>query len=142
MRNVDFIIVHCADTYADMDTRAADIDRWHKDRGWDGIGYHYVICRDGKIEEGRPIEKPGAHAYNPGQGPGNGNSIGVCLIGGKARPGENAVNFTGEQWESLRVLCAKMEQQFPGAEIIGHCDVPNSGKTCPNFNVKAWREAR
>ena len=39
-----------------MHVDAKIIDKWHKERGWSGIGYHYVIKRDGQIELGRPID--------------------------------------------------------------------------------------
>ena len=56
-------------------TTVADIDRWHKERGWDEIGYHYVIGCDGKVSKGRSINKQGAHAK------GRNNRIGVVLVG-------------------------------------------------------------
>ena len=43
MRKIDSIIVHCSATKAGQDFTAADIDRWHRERGFNGIGYHYVI---------------------------------------------------------------------------------------------------
>lgn len=55
---------------------AADIDGWHRERGFDCIGYHYVIRLDGTIEEGRGIGYIGSHAHGM-----NHNSIGVCLEG-------------------------------------------------------------
>ena len=62
---------------ASRDVPAAEIHAWHLARGWAGIGYHFVIRKNGSIEQGRPIEMIGAHA-----GPGvNGYSIGICLCG-------------------------------------------------------------
>ncbi len=52
MRNIDSIIVHCSATKAGQDFTAADIDCWHRERGFNGIGYHYVIRLDGKLEKG------------------------------------------------------------------------------------------
>ena len=43
MRKIDSIIIHCSATRAGLDFTAADIDRWHRERGFNGIGYHYVI---------------------------------------------------------------------------------------------------
>ena len=53
MRKIDSIIVHCSATKAGQDFTAADIDRWHRERGFNGIGYHYVIRLDGRLEKGR-----------------------------------------------------------------------------------------
>jgi N-acetylmuramoyl-L-alanine amidase len=126
------IIIHCSDTLADMDTTAADIDRWHRDRGWSQIGYHYVIKRDGTTEQGRPESVPGAHVAGHNTG-----SIGVCLIGGKARGRENPCNFTRYQWRTLESLVMQLAIEYPQAEILGHTDL-DAGKSCPTFNVKAW----
>ncbi|MBP1761173.1 MAG: N-acetylmuramoyl-L-alanine amidase [Firmicutes bacterium] len=62
---------------ASADVTAAEIHKWHRAKGWSGIGYHFVIRKDGSIERGRPQEMIGAHA---GAGV-NGHSIGICLCG-------------------------------------------------------------
>lgn len=77
MRKINEIIVHCAATAEGKNFKAADIDRWHKQRGWDGIGYHHVVDLDGTIEPGRPESKQGAHCLGH-----NANSIGVVYVGG------------------------------------------------------------
>lgn len=85
MRNIKQIILHCSATpdypisaeNFDIFT-ASDIDRWHRERGWDEIGYHWVVTRAGKIEPGRAEMFQGAHCI--GQ---NSDSIGICYIGSK-----------------------------------------------------------
>ena len=53
----DTVVIHCADTPEDMDIGAEKIREWHtKERGWDDIGYHWVIRRDGTLDPGRPID--------------------------------------------------------------------------------------
>ena len=76
MREIKQIHIHCSATKTD-NISASTIRRWHLQRGWSDIGYHYVIGLDGKIEAGRPVSKIGAHAkgYNK-------TSIGICYIGG------------------------------------------------------------
>ena len=100
-------------------------------RGFNDIGYHYVIRRDGAIEQGRPIEKPGAHAagYNT-------NSIGICYAGGKGDNNQPEDNRTPEQKQAMYDLVASLKQQFPQAEITGHRDLPGVHKDCPCFSVK------
>ena len=127
MREINTIIIHAADTPADMDIGAAEIDQWHKERGWSGIGYHYVIRRDGSLETGRPENEVGAHAYRH-----NGDSIGVCMVGGKPD-----CNYTSAQWACLESLAEYLLERH-GAKLIGHRDV--SEKPCPMFDVKAWAE--
>lgn len=60
---------------ASSDVSASTINQWHKQRGWDGIGYHFVIRSNGTIEKGRPLTKVGAHAK------GRNHYIGICLTG-------------------------------------------------------------
>jgi len=73
-RETSLIVLHHS---ASGDVAAAEIHSWHRARGWAGIGYHFVIRKDGSIERGRPQEMIGAHA---GVGV-NGCSIGICLCG-------------------------------------------------------------
>lgn len=54
MRKITEIIIHCSATKEGMDFTVEDIDRWHRQRGFDSIGYHFVIYRDGSLHAGRP----------------------------------------------------------------------------------------
>lgn len=127
MRLLDTIIIHCSDTYESMDIGVKEIRQWHIDRGFNDIGYHYVIRRNGVLEEGRPLRIVGAHAIRHNFG-----SIGICLVGGKPE-----ANFTAEQWVALDTLVATLIKDYDIDKVIGHRDVDLHGKTCPNFNVKA-----
>lgn len=130
MRQINFIIIHCADTPADMDIGAEEIRRWHvEERGFSDIGYHHVIRRDGTVEPGRDERRIGAHAYGR-----NEDSIGVCMVGGKPD-----CNFTAAQWSALENLVRELLNRYSSAQVIGHRDV--SDKTCPNFDAKAWAES-
>ncbi|HHZ70648.1 MAG TPA: N-acetylmuramoyl-L-alanine amidase [Methylococcaceae bacterium] len=119
------IILHCSDTPDGREHTAEDIHRWHKEKGWDGIGYHHVIRIDGKIESGRPEYWTGAHA-----GGHNSDSIGICLIG--------RGDFSEKQWASLKVLVREKMQEHKIARVIGHSEI--SYKPCPNFDVQQWLE--
>lgn len=135
--NVRFLVVHCADTPASMTkVDAATIDRWHRQKGWLRIGYHFVIKRDGTIQRDpdcRPLTVPGAHVQNH-----NHESLGICMVGGRAATGEGPENnFTPAQFRSLEAVLRELLVQFPKAEIVGHCDL-NQYKACPSFDVKAW----
>ena len=122
---ITYLIVHCADTPDTEDLRATDIHDMHLGFGWDGAGYHHIICRDGQIEPGRPFYWQGAHVY--GQ---NENSLGICLIGRQ--------KFTPAQMNSLSRLLHQLKCRYPDAEIVGHRDVQDTSKTCPNFDVRSW----
>lgn len=131
MRAIDAIIVHYTATadswYADrpIADKVAEIDRWHKARGWSGFGYHFLIDRDGTIAEGRPLDKTGAHARGR-----NARSIGICYVG-NSRP-------TPEQFTALAKLITDLQARFslPDEAIMGHRDV--GATDCPGFDVGEW----
>ena len=136
LRETKFCVIHCADTPASMDIGSAEIDEWHRARGWSAIGYHFVIRRNGGIEKGRDLDNDGdvfdeVGAHVKGY---NKNSIGICLVGGKG-----GFNFTKKQMHTLDFLMMEIEAKYPDIEFLGHCDMPGVDKTCPNFNVTAWR---
>ena len=135
--DIEYIVVHCSATRPSQDINAATIDEWHKERGFDSIGYHFVIKRDGQIEIGRSEDQQGAHALGY-----NHNSLGVCLVGGVKQDdykvGEN--NFTDEQWQSFEKLISDLEEKYLGVKIIGHNEI--SKKFCPSFDVQQWNNDR
>ncbi len=137
-RVINSIIIHCSDS--DWGSRDV-IDKWHRERGWSEIGYHYVITNgflktgsiyneadDGIIQPGRSLDKAGAHCKGH-----NADSIGICLIG-KHR-------FTAKQlFKSLPyLLCFLMfEYKVPPSAVYGHCQF-NKKKTCPNIKADLLR---
>lgn len=131
----DFIAVHCSATSEKQDIGAKDIDRWHRAKGWRCIGYHYVIRRNGTVEEGRDEKVIGAHVENW-----NHCSIGICMVGGVSADDVNKAqnNFTKEQFASLKQLLVDLKTRYPKAKIQGHRDFPDVHKACPSFEVKDW----
>ena len=130
MRAINKIIIHCSATPEGRDYTVADIDRWHKQRGWNGIGYHYVIYRDGSVRTGRPVEQIGAHCTGH-----NSNSIGICYIGGLAADNKTPKDTrTPAQIKALRDLVGKLKKKYPGTHVHGHNEFAN--KACPCFDVK------
>lgn len=132
-REINRIIIHCSYTKPSMDIGVKTIRGWHvNENGWTDIGYHYVIRRDGKVEEGRPIERMGAHVRGN-----NSDSIGICLVGGMAEDGGDDCNFTHWQWDALSALINDLESMFGPLDISGHREW-DENKTCPTFDVQAW----
>ena len=125
MRKIDTIVVHCSDSPHRGDT-AETVHKWHLERGWAGIGYHYVIREDGTVERGRPDYWVGSHVAGH-----NANSLGICLLGKD--------EFTDAQYASLKELVKSLFIKYPGAALKGHRDL-DSKKTCPNFSVQGWWE--
>lgn len=135
------VIIHCSDS--DWGN-ASVITKWHVvERGWDTIGYHYVILNgrlsafkfhffyDGQIETGRPLDddgdmeldERGAHAF------GYNNSIGICLIGLSGL-------FTGLQLRSLKILLKRLKNQFGELDIMQHSDVDTKKPYCAGLTVE------
>ena len=126
MRIITLIIVHCSAVRPDQTSSADQIEEWHrKDNHWNGIGYHYVVRRDGEIEAGRPEWLIGAHCVNH-----NAHSIGVCYEGGLDIRGQPADTRTPEQKAAMRWLLRQLRRRYPRALILGHHDL-NPQKTCP-----------
>ena len=126
---IDMLVVHCSDTPDDQPLRASDIQKMHLGFGWDGIGYHQVICRDGTREAGRPEYWRGAHARGA-----NERSLSVCLIG--------RTHFTDAQMHSLGTLLDDWHARYPQARVLGHRDAVETDKTCPNFDAAGWWASR
>lgn len=130
MRKINKIIIHCAATPEGRNFTVEDIRRWHLQRGFRDIGYHYVIYLDGSVHAGRPIEQIGAHTSGY-----NANSIGICYIGGCAKDGKTPKDTRTEAQRSALVkLVAELRAKFPGATVHGHNEFAN--KACPSFDVQ------
>lgn len=131
MRKIDKMIIHCSATMPTRDLNAKEIRKWHMEppRNWSDIGYHYVIKRDGEIEDGRPLDKAGAHCYGH-----NESSIGICLVGGVDETNRAHDNFTKQQWRSLGSLLRVCKADYKSATIHGHNEF--AAKACPSFDVQ------
>ena len=129
MRRITQIIIHCSATPEGRHYTVADIDRWHRARGFRQIGYHYVIYRDGTIHIGRPLNEAGAHCQGH-----NAHSISICYIGGLAKDGRTPKDTrTPEQRNSLRTLLHQLREDYPLATIHGHYEF--APKACPCFDA-------
>lgn len=122
-RLVNRVFIHCSASDNTNHDNVATIRKWHKDRGWSDIGYHYYIRKDGTLEQGRSIERtPAAQRGH------NLRTIAICLGGLKS--------FTEEQYETLRALSIQINNEYRGKVTFhGHCEVSN--KLCPVFDYKA-----
>ena len=128
MRKITEIIIHCSATPQGVHHTVADIDGWHRQLGFNKIGYHYVIYLDGSIHTGRPVKEPGAHCKGHNQ-----HSIGVCYIGGYDHSFQPCDTRTPQQRLALRELVAQLQKQYPEAKVHGHNEF--SDKACPCFRV-------
>jgi len=125
-REVDRVFLHCSASDNPEHDSIDVVRRWHVDgNGWDDVGYHYFIRRDGTLEAGRPLEKtPAAQAGN------NAATIAICLHG------LTRERFTKAQYRTLIDLATAMDLACAGMlSFHGHCEV--SSKSCPVFPYRA-----
>lgn len=132
------VILHTSATPGDwhegktVDQMRDEIDRWHRDRGWKGIGYHRVVAPDGSMAEGRSIYKPGAHVKGRNTG-----TIGICMIPVKTHKGikEFETYFTEAQRRTVKRYIADLAKLTPISKVTGHNDY--AAKECPGFKVRS-----
>ena len=132
MRNVTEVVVHTAATPEGKHFTVEDIDRWHRQRGFNSIGYHWVVYLDGSVHAGRPEEKIGAHVAGR-----NRNTIGICYIGGvDANDTKKAKDTrTPEQKHAMVQLLREILERYPAIHTIsGHHDY--AAKACPCFPAR------
>jgi N-acetylmuramoyl-L-alanine amidase len=130
-RPIREIILHCSATPEGRVTTVADIKSWHLARGFNDIGYHYVVHIDGRVSLGRPINVIGAHVEGHNSG-----TIGVCYIGGTDLNGKAKDTRTPAQKEMLIALFTELAETYPSIlKISGHNQY-DKGKACPCFNVE------
>lgn len=124
----DQIVIHHTGCN-DIDASAEQIHGWHLNNGWAGIGYHYVIRKDGTIERGRPEWAIGSHAYGE-----NSHTIGIHLSGDfeQAEP-------TAEQLDRCGALVADICDRYGipinRDHIVGHGEL--MATDCPGTNLQA-----
>jgi N-acetyl-anhydromuramyl-L-alanine amidase AmpD len=149
-KDIDAIVIHCSATREGQDVRAADIDKWHKERGFACIGYNYVIDLDGTVEVGRPLNRDGAHCNTAGTSGKsyNKHSIGICYVGGLDKYGRAKDTRTAAQKRALTALVYRLLAEYPITDVLGHRDAsPDRNgdgtvssnewiKECPCFDVR------
>ena len=131
MRRIDLIVIHCTASRPDQHITMEQLDQMHKARGWKCCGYHYYITRDGQLHFGRPEEMVGAHARHY-----NAHSIGICYEGGLDEKGRAADTRTPAQKLTLHTLLIALKADYPNAEIVGHCELPE--QRMPSELVRSW----
>jgi len=143
LRNVDRevteVVVHWTETHTDKNIGSEEINKYHVDLGLNGIGYHYVIRRDGSLQRGRPVNIQGQHApiNNHDQ-----RSIGLVFVGGINVPSgtPNPENFlsaqslTRSQINTFDHFCRAFYAVFPGGQIVGHSEI-DADEVDPGFEV-------
>lgn len=115
----DEIILHHAEAKS---ASVEEVNRWHLERGWTGIGYHFYIRKDGRIYRGRPEWAVGAHAQGH-----NSRSVGICVEGAYMTE-----TMPKAQFDALVGLVREEMAKYPGAKVLRHKDVNSTD--CPGTN--------
>ena len=142
-RVITEVIVHATETFTNKNIGSIEINNIHKELGHDGIGFHYVIRRDGRLQRGRPVDRQGEHAPTNGH---DKNSIGIVMVGGIDSPvnsedaRRSAGSFTRAQYTTLEQFLGAFYRQFPGGQVFGHSDV-DVNELDPYFDVISFAEA-
>lgn len=132
-------VVHYTATWPGSPITPEDVDRWHRDRGWNGFGYHVMIMLDGRIAYGRPLDAQGAHT-----GGHNNGTLSLVFEGGLTEAGGKIGSDTRTvvQKAAMEAVLTEWSQKFPGLEIEGHRDMPKQATQCPGFDANAWWHSR
>lgn len=146
MRDIKYIVVHC--TATPVTATIESIRRyWKEVLKWKNPGYHYIIKRNGEIENIHAEENisNGVAGFNK-------NAIHISYIGGISESGKAFDNRTDQQRKSLYEKLLELSAKYPDAQILGHRDFsPDKNgngvieyfewiKGCPAFDVKDWLE--
>lgn len=123
--NPEYIIIHTAALEGD-NYDIEDVDAWHRERGWQMVGYHYFICKEGTIQQGRPDDLHGAHCLGM-----NTKSLGICFQG----HGDHE-EWTRDQRLSFQRLAAQKRKKYhiPAENVHGHRRYAT--KTCPGTLIQ------
>lgn len=133
MRTINYIVVHCTATQPTATVEAIK-KYWKEVKGWgDTPGYHYLIHRDGEIEQLLEESKMSYGAYGHNQ-----ECVHISYIGGIDKDGKPLDNRTSAQKHSMFDKLMELSEKYPQAKILGHRDFPNVAKACPSFDVRKW----
>ena len=143
-RPLSEVVIHATETATDKDIGAIEINNIQSQLGHDGISYHYVIRRDGRLQRGRPPDRVGDHTSANGH---NNHSLGIVLVGGinvatgdtDALGNRSSSAFTREQYTTLERFCQAFYSRYPGGNVFGHNDL-DVDETDPYFDVQEYVE--
>lgn len=147
MAELKRLVIHCTATRDGREVSSAEIRRWHTSpkseggRGWRQVGYSDMIHLNGGVENLVPYNEDqrvdpweltnGAAGYNS-------TSRHVVYVGGLGMNGKPRDTRTPAQKKSLEKYVRDFLRKHPGADVVGHKDLPGVKKECPSFDVKSW----
>lgn len=141
-REVTELVVHWTETPTNKNIGSEELNDLHVAFGLDGLGYHYVIRRDGTLQRGRPVNIIGQHAPTNNH---DQRSIGIVFVGGINAPSGtpnldsfiSAQSLTRSQLNTFDHICRAFYAVFPGGQIIGHSEI-DEDEFDPGFSVTEY----
>lgn len=142
IRDVSEVVIHATETYTNANIGSEEIHLYHNEKGFDGIQYHYVIRRDGRLQRGRPPDKISDASSEKGH---SDRCLDLVLVGGLNCPSgtENPLDFrsvqsfTREQMATLEAFLEAFYRRYPGGQVFGHNDILESVED-PYFDVLSY----
>lgn len=143
-REVSEIIVHASETFTNVNIGAEEIQLRHNEAGHDGIQYHFVIRRDGRLQRGMPLDTMSVASSILGH---DANCVDVCLVGGvnvatEAQDPElnlSARSFTQAQMRTFEAICESFYHRVPGGQVLGHNDIDTESQD-PYMDIISYVE--
>lgn len=123
-RQIERVFLHCSASEMDMegDALVAEIEKWHRARGFSGVGYHFLIDKKGRRLAGRSLD-----AIPAAQKDHNRGTIAIMAHG--------LTDFPVVMLDAVHDLCAEINEAYQGRITFhGHCEV--SPKTCPVYDYR------
>jgi hypothetical protein len=138
-RDITEVVVHWSETFTNKNIGAEEINSIHLGLGLKGIGYHYVIRRDGSLQRGRPLSKEGDHSSANEH---DKYSIGLVFVGGfncaSGTPNPetflSSQSLTRAQMTTFEQFCRAFYKRYPGGQLLGHNDI-DLKELDPGFDV-------
>lgn len=146
MGRLERMVIHCTATRAGREVTGAEVRLWHcapkpRGNGWKRPGYARLIRLDGTVDtlcETDDDDWVSPQEVTNGARGWNGTSLHVAYAGGLDAAGRPADTRTERQRAVMREMAADFMRKHPGAEVIGHRDLPGVEKACPGFDVRGW----
>ena len=124
---VRLLIIHCSATYCNRPFSVENLIACGEAK-YGQCSYHYYIRRNGTIVPILPENVRGAHARHY-----NSCSLGICYEGGLDEKGRSDDTRTEAQKAAMFALLKDLTNEYPDAQIVGHCELPHVAKACPCF---------
>lgn len=132
--NTLYLIVDHTGTTSTINLDVTSINNSDRAKSFFGIRYHYVITRDGELQEGRTLDR-----VSPLTGVLDKDAVTLCLVGGKDLEGNPEDNFTVEQKQALRELITVLRSSHPDIEVLGRREVKRQRTSGPALDLDPFR---